>query len=68
MTGSTFVKPANAASTIPAEGTPAPDFTLPSSEGKDVSLGDLTSTGLMTVLYFYPASFTKGTSLFVYNV
>lgn len=40
------------ADAIPAVGTPAPDFTLPSNAGKDLSLKDL--SGKRTVLYFYP--------------
>lgn len=38
--------------------TPAPDFTLPSSAGRDVSLSkDL--TGKPVVLFFYPKNFTR---------
>ena len=40
------------ADAIPAVGTPAPDFSLPSNAGKDISLKDL--AGKRTVLYFYP--------------
>jgi cytochrome oxidase Cu insertion factor (SCO1/SenC/PrrC family) len=40
------------ADAIPLVGSPAPDFTLPSSLGKDISLSDL--KGKRTVLYFYP--------------
>jgi peroxiredoxin Q/BCP len=36
----------------PAEGSAAPDFTLPSSEGGSLSLHDL--KGRIVVLYFYP--------------
>lgn len=63
VSGSSVVasSPSKALAAIPEEGTEAPDFILPSSEGKDVSLKDLTNTGKTTVLYFYPASFTKGT-------
>ena len=35
-------------------GTNAPDFTLPSNTGKDISLKSL--AGKRTVLYFYPVS------------
>ena len=37
-------------------GTPAPDFTLPDQDGKEVSLGDF--RGRRVVLVFYPADFS----------
>ena len=37
-------------------GQPAPDFTLPDQDGKEVSLEDL--RGKRTVLVFYPADFS----------
>ncbi len=40
------------------EGVLAPDFTLPSSEGKDVTLSSL--KGKYVVLYFYPKDDTPG--------
>jgi len=40
------------------EGHKAPDFTLPSSDGKEVSLKDL--RGKPVVLYFYPKDDTPG--------
>ena len=43
---------------IPAVGTPAPGFTLPSQEGKPVSLHDF--RGKWVVLYFYPKDDTPG--------
>jgi peroxiredoxin Q/BCP len=39
-------------------GDPAPDFTLPDSEGKEVSLRDF--RGQSVVVYFYPAASTPG--------
>jgi peroxiredoxin Q/BCP len=40
------------------EGRPAPDFTLPSSTGGEVTLSDL--RGKAVVLYFYPRDNTPG--------
>ncbi|MGI6457071.1 MAG: thioredoxin-dependent thiol peroxidase [bacterium] len=40
------------------EGTPAPDFTLPASNGENVSLSDF--KGRQVVLYFYPRDNTPG--------
>jgi thioredoxin-dependent peroxiredoxin len=40
------------------EGTAAPDFTLPSDSGSDVSLSDY--RGKKVVLYFYPKDNTPG--------
>lgn len=39
-------------------GEPAPDFTLPDADGKDVSLADL--RGQKVIVYFYPAAMTPG--------
>ncbi|MCG2622399.1 thioredoxin-dependent thiol peroxidase [Arthrobacter sp. I2-34] len=39
-------------------GDAAPDFTLPDSEGREVSLGDF--RGRKVVVYFYPAASTPG--------
>jgi peroxiredoxin Q/BCP len=39
-------------------GDPAPDFTLPDADGKDVSLADF--RGTKVVVYFYPAAMTPG--------
>jgi peroxiredoxin Q/BCP len=44
--------------TLPAVGSPAPDFTLPSQEGSTVSLKDY--RGKWVVLYFYPKDETAG--------
>ena len=41
-----------------AVGDPAPDLTLPSATGEQVSLGDL--RGRSVVVYFYPAAGTPG--------
>jgi peroxiredoxin Q/BCP len=39
-------------------GDPAPEFTLPDADGKDVSLADF--RGRKVVVYFYPAAMTPG--------
>ena len=39
-------------------GDPAPDFTLPSDAGDEVSLSDL--RGRKVIVYFYPAAMTPG--------
>jgi peroxiredoxin Q/BCP len=49
----------------PAVGTPAPDFTLNSQEGKPVSLHDF--KGKWVVLYFYPKDFTSGCTVEAHN-
>jgi peroxiredoxin Q/BCP len=43
---------------MPAEGQPAPDFTLHDQDGKDVTLSKL--KGSPVVLYFYPKDDTSG--------
>lgn len=42
---------------VPAAGTPAPDFTLPSTAGKDVTLS--AHRGKKVLLAFFPAAFTS---------
>src|SRR5271157_1793091 len=49
----------------PAEGTNAPDFTLPSQEGTSVRLKDY--RGKWVVLYFYPKDQTPGCSREAHN-
>ena len=39
-------------------GDPAPDFNLPTDDGRTVSLSD--SRGRKTIVYFYPAAMTPG--------
>lgn len=49
----------------PAEGTAAPEFTLPSQEGSPVNLTDY--RGKWVVLYFYPKDLTPGCSREAHN-
>lgn len=49
----------------PSSGTPAPDFTLNSQDGKPLSLRDL--RGQWVVLYFYPKDFTSGCTIEAHN-
>jgi peroxiredoxin Q/BCP len=49
----------------PVVGTPAPDFTLNSQDGKPVSLHDF--KGKWVVLYFYPKDFTPGCTIEAHN-
>src|SRR5215471_8967492 len=49
----------------PAAGTKAPDFTLSSQEGKQVSLSQF--QGKWVVLYFYPKDFTSGCTMEAHN-
>jgi peroxiredoxin Q/BCP len=51
--------------TTPQAGQPAPDFSLPSMEGGQVSLKDY--KGKWVVLYFYPKDFTSGCTLEAHN-
>src|SRR5436190_15362201 len=53
------------ASSAPAMGSPAPDFTLSSQEGQQVSLKDY--RGKWIVLYFYPKDFTSGCTVEAHN-
>src|ERR1700704_3850722 len=49
----------------PSSGTPAPNFTLNSQDGKPLSLHDL--RGKWVVLYFYPKDFTSGCTQEAHN-
>jgi peroxiredoxin Q/BCP len=53
------------AADVPAEGSPAPNFTLQSQEGKTVSLKDF--RGQWVVLYFYPKDMTQGCTIEAHN-
>jgi len=52
---------AGAASDAPAVGTVAPDFTLPSQTGAQVSLHDF--RGKWVILYFYPKDLSHGCTI-----
>jgi len=53
------------ADSVPAVGSVAPEFTLPSQEGTPVSLKDY--RGKWVVLYFYPKDFTSGCTIEAHN-
>ena len=53
------------AAEAPVAGTKAPDFTLKSQEGTNVSLKDF--RGKWVVLYFYPKDFTQGCTIEAHN-
>lgn len=53
------------ASPLPAVGTVAPDFSLPSEDGSQVSLKDF--RGKWVVLYFYPKDATPGCTIEAHN-
>jgi peroxiredoxin Q/BCP len=50
---------------VPAVGTAAPDFSLPSQDSPEVSLKDF--RGKWVVLYFYPKDMTTGCTIEAHN-
>ena len=56
---------ANDAQTQPATSKPAPDFSLTTGDGSQVSLKDY--RGKWVVLYFYPKDFTGGCTMEAHN-
>jgi len=60
-----MMAPALRAADMPAVGSTAPDFTLSSQEGKQVSLKDF--RGQWVVLYFYPKDMTPGCTIEAHN-
>src|ERR1700679_4083224 len=54
-----------AADELPAVGSMAPDFTLSSQEGKQISLHDY--KGQWVVLYFYPKDMSQGCTIEAHN-
>jgi peroxiredoxin Q/BCP len=57
--------PAQPDQVMPAVGSAAPDFTLPSQEGNKISLHDY--KGKWVVLYFYPKDMTQGCTIEAHN-
>lgn len=55
----------SAAETMPQVGQTAPEFTLPSQDGSNVSLKDF--RGKYVVLYFYPKDKTSGCTIEAHN-
>jgi peroxiredoxin Q/BCP len=55
----------SASETMPQVGQTAPDFTLPSQDGTDISLKDF--RGKYVVLYFYPKDKTTGCTIEAHN-
>ena len=53
------------AKSLPAAGSAAPDFSLSSQDGNQVSLKDF--RGKWVVLYFYPKDFTTGCTIEAHN-
>ncbi len=53
------------ASSVPQVGTKAPEFTLPSQDGSQVSLSQY--KGKWVVLYFYPKDMTSGCTIEAHN-
>jgi len=53
-----MTSPESSVPTAPAAGAKAPDFTLPATGGKDITLSGL--RGKKVVLYFYPKDDTPG--------
>jgi peroxiredoxin Q/BCP len=54
-----------AAEDVPQAGQAAPDFTLPSQDGTNISLKDF--RGKWVVLYFYPKDMTQGCTIEAHN-
>ncbi len=65
LVGVAVVRAMRTGEKAPSSGTPAPDFTLNSQDGKPLSLRDL--RGKWVVLYFYPKDFTSGCTIEAHN-
>ncbi len=65
LVGIVVVRATRTGKKAPPSGTPAPDFTLNSQDGKPLTLRDL--RGKWVVLYFYPKDFTSGCTREAHN-
>jgi peroxiredoxin Q/BCP len=65
LVGVAVVRAMRTGEKAPSSGTPAPDFTLNSQDGKALRLQDL--RGKWVVLYFYPKDFTSGCTREAHN-
>jgi len=65
LVGFAVVRAMGTGKKAPSSGTPAPDFTLNSQDGKPLSLRDF--RGKWVVLYFYPKDFTSGCTKEAHN-
>ena len=65
LVGVAVVRAMRTGDKAPSSGTPAPDFTLNSQDGKPLSLHGL--RGKWVVLYFYPKDFTSGCTKEAHN-
>ena len=65
LVGVAVVRAMRTGEKAPSSGTPAPDFTLNSQDGKPLSLRDL--RGKWVVLNFYPKDFTSGCTREAHN-
>ncbi|SRR5712692_10546437 len=65
LVGVAVVRAMRTGEKAPSSGTPAPDFTLNSQDGKPLGLRDL--RGKWVVLYFYPKDFTSGCTIEAHN-
>src|SRR5216683_5442092 len=65
LVGVAVVRTMRTGEKAPSSGTPAPDFTLNSQDGRPLHFHDL--RGKWVVLYFYPKDFTSGCTAEAHN-
>ena len=65
LVGVAVVRAMRTGEKAPSSGTPAPDFTLNSQDGRPLHFHDL--RGKWVVLYFYPKDFTSGCTTEAHN-